>query len=127
MTDHLTISHLEHGPMMYGSGWSAHVETDAHRLGVSRYDDEQVWTVDSLIVLANGYPVWVNGQGSRCALSSPVNDVVQAALDAEVRDRFCAECGEPVVHDAVSMVGYDAAFRSDGAVVHGRCLDPERA
>lgn len=114
------IDHVEYGEMIHGPGWSAIVETADARFGVSRYDVEDRWTKDSHILLRNGYPVFVNGQGSRCSARRFASDRMAAALDAAVADATCAECGGFVT---TGPVGYDAAFRSDGVVVHQRCRE----
>lgn len=62
--------------------------TDGSTIGVSQYADEAPkWGVDSAF-LANGYPLWCNGEGARYlivkALAEDIAEYLNELRDAEV-------------------------------------------
>jgi hypothetical protein len=83
----MQISNLHRFASSYygGEGWAAEVASDAGRLVVSKYDDEQRWiAVGFYAPSCDWFPVYWNGEGSRCTLLKVPTDEVQTALDAAV-------------------------------------------
>jgi hypothetical protein len=80
---------------VFGAGRPAFVADLVHEsgatMGVSRYDDEPGWGVDSAIS-ANGMPQWVNGVGARYLSVRMVGDDGAALLDAAAAELELATC-----------------------------------
>lgn len=51
-----------------------------HTFGFSRWEDEDVWYADSLI-LPNGAPMFVHGEGTRECAKSPASPTLQDGLN----------------------------------------------
>lgn len=81
--DTFEILSLDHRHLLHGDGFAGRVNVGAHTLYVSRYDTEHEWIVDGLWRTANSFPIFHNGDGSRCTMLRAVADpFVVAALDA---------------------------------------------
>jgi len=71
----------------YGAeGWAAEITLEAgDRIIVSKYDDEQKWIADGFYAAScDWFPVYWNGEGSRCTLAKAPKADVQSALNAAV-------------------------------------------
>jgi hypothetical protein len=71
---------IERRHMLHGDGWYARLETATHVYHVSRYDDEDAWIIDGLWLRANSFPIYHNGDGSRCTRLSVITQ--ESAIDA---------------------------------------------
>jgi hypothetical protein len=73
---------MRRGHLPLGEGFSGVLDTDVHSLHVTRYDDEERWIVDAVWVRENSYPLFANGEGSRCtALRAVVDEDAIRLLD----------------------------------------------
>lgn len=84
-TNSFEIEEVRHVALMYGrSGWRATILTPDYRLGVSRYDGDTDWVVDSQWMRRNNFPVFHYGEGSRCSVLTLVRDAGMVAALAAV-------------------------------------------
>lgn len=85
------IGTFERRHLTYGDGYVATVEANGNILHVSRYDDEDEWTVDGLWRSANSFPVFHNGAGSRCTRRTVIVEPdIFAALNARAQSERVA-------------------------------------
>lgn len=69
------------------SAHSATVELESGDvIMVSRYDDEDYWVLDAQFS-ANGFPVFSNGEGSRCTAARTLRSDHEISLDLDARVR----------------------------------------
>lgn len=89
LTRDFSISDLHRFTSSYysRSGWAADVTTaSGDRLVVSKYDDETEWVADGFYRAEQSwFPVYWNGEGSRCTLLKAPTSAIQAALNDAVR------------------------------------------